>query len=59
MISTGPNVSMGTSYDTVDLLLPMLVVATSYDSYQAEYGKAACLAVLTSTRAWSCNLGDS
>ena len=27
---------------------PCLVVATSYDSYQAEHGEAACLAVLAS-----------
>ena len=38
------NVSMGMSYDTVDYSDPCLVVAMSYDSYQAKHGKAACLA---------------
>ena len=58
-ISMGPNVSMGTPYNTVGILRHMiatnsttcLVVATSYDSYQAEHGEGACLAVLASTRA--------
>ena len=53
----GPNVSMGMSYDTMDVLRQMLVVATSYNGYQAKHGEAACLAVLKSARAWwSCNL---
>ena len=52
-VSTGPIVSMGTSYDTVDILRP----DTAYDSYQAEHGEAACLAVLARARAWwPCNL---
>ena len=55
---------MGMSYDAVDVLRPVLIVATSYDScqlpvtclvvatpydsYQAEHDEAACLAVIAS-----------
>ena len=50
---------MGTSYNTVDSdkpgmanrdnkTGPCLVVASSYDNYQAKHGVAACLAVLAS-----------
>ena len=41
---------MGTSYDTVDVLDLCLVVATSYNSNQAEQGEAVCLAVLANAR---------
>ena len=41
----GPSVSMGTSYNTVDVFSDKPDMATSYDSYQAEHGEATCLAV--------------
>ena len=56
LISTGPNVSVGTSYDTVDVLRPMLVVATSYDSYQLT---DPCLVVPTSYDSYQAELGEA
>ena len=41
-----PCLILAMSYDSCQIKLPCLVGAMSYNSYQAEYGKAACLAVL-------------